>query len=88
MSSVKLRFLRNSPYFISPLFSMFNFLNMLSGLSVNTLGEMKDPCLTAIGHASLDVLTLFVRMYCYRALHVYFCQATYVDGRKRENSSF
>ena len=45
MSSAKWRLVRNSPPIFTPLFSQFNFLNMLSNVAVNSLGEMVSPIL-------------------------------------------
>ena len=48
MSSAKRGLERNSPSIFTPLFSQFNFLNMLSNVSVNSLGEMVSPCVTPL----------------------------------------
>ena len=48
MSSAKWILVRNYPSIFTPLFSQFNVLNLLSSVSVNSLGEMVSPCLTPI----------------------------------------
>ena len=44
ISSAQRRLEINSPSILTPLFSQFNLLNMLSNVAVNSLGEMVSPC--------------------------------------------
>ena len=48
MSSAKRRLERKYPSILTPLFSQFNLLNMLSNVAVNSLCEMVSPCLTPL----------------------------------------
>ena len=75
MSSAKRRLERNYPSIITPLFSQFNLLDMLSNVAVNSLGEMVSPCLTPLDP---DFLTLFVQMYYHWAVRIYVFQDFYV----------
>ena len=73
MSSTKRRLERNSPSIFTPLFSQFCPLDMLSNVAVNSLGEM-------VSYSSLDpdFLTLFVQIYCHRAVRIYVFLDFYV----------
>ena len=52
---------------LSPLFSQISFLNMLSGVEVNSAGEMVFPCLTRL---LILLIILFSRLF--RQLFLFF----------------
>ena len=74
MSSAKRRWERNSPSIFTPLFSLFNLLNMLSNVAVNSLGEMVSPCLTPLLILILSLCADVLSLSCpYICLSGYLC---------------
>ena len=57
MSSVKRRWVRNSVFIFTPLFSQINLLSRLSNFAVNSLGVMMTPHLTPL---SILIFSLYL----------------------------